>query len=321
MTTVFLLLNAAEAFGQEIPSVRKFSPDSLFNTSDIEKLSKLPEGFDAAADSYEFVGDNLVARGNAVIQAPGTEVAADRIVINLDSELYDFEAAGNVKFCVLSSIVQTMTMEDYQTMLENPRARVTLLRYVMNDLGEQFAEVEIVTESSVIHAERVAGNMVTGVMQFSNFALKSGLFYCVGERADRFFDGTLKVHKARFTTCEYIQDDHDHFAIAAYDATIEPRESNSSLFHYDNQLGDHSILMKNNFLQIYGVPVFWLPILYKPSDLSSFGGKIEFGSNSDWGWYIRAAKHFKLTDEPYWNMNLMLDWYEERGVGTVRGTP
>jgi hypothetical protein len=55
--------------------------------------------------------------------------------------------------------------------------------------------------------------------------------------------------------------------------------------------------------------------LYKPSDLSSFGGKIEFGSRSEWGWYIRTAKHFKLTDDPYWNMNLMLDWYEKRGVG------
>ena len=63
-------------------------------------------------------------------------------------------------------------------------------------------------------------------------------------------------------------------------------QSNSSLFRYDNQIGDHSILMKNNFLQIYGVPVFCLPILYKPSDLSSFGGKIEFGSRSDWGWVI-----------------------------------
>lgn len=93
---MFLLLSAAEAYGQggDIPSVRRFNTDSLVNVSDIEKLSKLPDSFDAAADSYEFVGDNLVARGNAVIQAPGTEVSADKIVINLDSELYDFEAAG-----------------------------------------------------------------------------------------------------------------------------------------------------------------------------------------------------------------------------------
>ena len=167
----------------------------------------------------------------------------------------------------------------------------------------------------MIRAERAAGNLMTGVFQFSNFALKSGLFYCVGESAERFFDGTVKVHKARFTTCEYIQDDHDHYAIAAIDATIEPRDYNSSLFNYDGQLGDHSILMKNNFFQIYGIPVLWLPVLYKPSDLSSFGGKIEFGSTSEWGWYIRSAKHFKLTDDPYWNMNLMLDWYENRGIG------
>ena len=314
---MFLLLNAADAFGQQKTYTLPKRPnvDSMIGSSDLSKLSKLPEGFDAAADSYEFVGDNLVVRGNAVIQSPGMEISADKMVVNLNSDLYDLEAAGDVTFSILSTKVQTMTIEDYENLLHDPRARVTLLRYVVNDLDEQLAEVEIVVETSVIHAERAAGNLLTGVLNFSNFALKSGLFYCVGERADRFFDGTIKVHKARFTTCEYIQDDHEHYAIAAYDATIEPRATDSSLFHYDNQLGDHSILMKNNFFQIYGVPVLWLPVLYKPSDLSSFGGKIEFGSDSNWGWYIRAAKHFKLLDDPYWNMNLMLDWYEKRGIG------
>ena len=316
VTTLVLLLSAAEAFGQrEYTSPRRVNMDKLVGSSDIEKLSKMPDIFDAAADSYEFIGDNLIARGNAVVQTPGVELSADKIIVNMDSDLYDVEAAGNVTFSVLSTTIQTMSIEDYELLLQEPHARVTLLRYVVNDLGEQKAEVEIVVESSSIHAERAAGNMLTGVFQFSNFAMKSGLFYCVGERAERFFDGTVKVHKARFTTCEYIQDDHDHYAIAAYDATIEPRASNSSHFHYDNQLGDHSILMKNNFFQIYGVPVLWLPVLYKPSDLSSFGGKIEFGSQSEWGWYIRTAKHFKLTDDPYWNMNLMLDWYEKRGIG------
>ena len=316
VTALLLLLHIAEAFGQRAFSAPKNSlSGSLFDSSDFEKVSKLPEGFEAAADSYEFVGDNLVVRGNAVLQAPGMEISADKVVMNLDSELYDIEAAGNVRFSILSKTVRTMTIDDYEALLQDPRARFTLLRYVVDDLGEQRAEVEITVESSTIRAERAAGNLLTGVLQFSNFAMKSGLFYCVGEQADRMFDGTVKVHKARFTTCEYIQDDHDHYAIAAYDATIEPRATNNSLFHYDNQLGDHSILMKNNFLQIYGVPVFWLPVLYKPSDLSSFGGKVEFGSTSEWGWFIRSAKHFKLTDEPYWNMNLMLDWYEERGIG------
>ena len=316
MMAALLLLNAADAFGQELPdAIKKPSVDGLVSLSDFEKLSKLPEGFDAAADSYEFIGDNLVARGHAVIQTPGMEISADKVIININSELYDIEAAGNVTFCVLSNVIQTMPIEDYEALLRTPKTRATLLRYVITDLGEQLAEVEITVESSSIHAERAAGNLQTGVLQFSNFALKSGLFYCVGEQAERFFDGTLKVHKARFTTCEYIQDDHDHYAIAAYDATIEPRDSNSSIFRYDNQLGDHSILMKNNFFQIYGIPVLWLPVIYKPSDISSFGGKIEFGSNGDWGWYIRSAKHFKITDEPYWNMNLMLDWYQDRGIG------
>ena len=205
LTVLLLLLNAAESFGQKSYSApKRISANDLVGSSDFEKLSKLPEGFDAAADSYEFIGDNLVARGNAVVQSPGIEISADKIVVNLDSELYDIEAAGNVKFSMLSNSVRTMRIEDYEELLQDPRARVTLLRYVVNELGEQRAEVEIVVESSTIRAERAAGNLLTGVLQFSNFALKSGLFYCVGERAERFFDGTVKVHKARFTTCEYI---------------------------------------------------------------------------------------------------------------------
>lgn len=317
MTAMFLLLTAADAFGQNISQLSSGlkSADGLVNVSDFMRLTQLPEGFDAAADSYEFVGDNLVARGHAVIQVPGMEISADKVIVNMGSELFDIEAAGNVTFSILTTSYRTMTIDDYETLLKTPTARISLVQYVMSDLGEQLVNVEVTEESSVIRAERAAGNLQTGVLQFSNFALKSGLFYCVGERADRFFDGTLKVHKARFTTCEYIQDDHDHYAIAARDATIEPRASDSGIFHYDGDLGEHSILMKNNFFQIYGIPVLWLPVLYKPSDISSFGGKIEFGSDGDYGWFIRSAKHFKLLDEPYWNMNLMLDWYEMRGVG------
>ena len=79
MTAVFLLLIAAEAAAQRIVESRKPVFDDLINASDFTKLAKLPEGFDAAADSYEFVGDNLVARGNAVIQAPGVQISADKM--------------------------------------------------------------------------------------------------------------------------------------------------------------------------------------------------------------------------------------------------
>ena len=178
VTALFLLLSVAEAFGQRtIVQSGRPSASDLVGTSDFEKFSKLPEGFDAAADTYEFVGNNLVIRGNAVIQSPGMQISADKVVVNVDSELYDIEAAGNVKFSILSTSVRTLTMDDYEALLDDPRARVTLLRYVVNDLGEQRAEVEVTVESSTIRAERAAGNLLTGVLQFSNFAMKSGLFY------------------------------------------------------------------------------------------------------------------------------------------------
>ncbi len=107
VATLILLLNAAEVSAQKAySSSGRVDMDKLVGTSDIEKLSKLPDGFDAAADSYEFIGDNLVARGNAVVQAPGIELSADKIVVNMDSDLYDVEAAGNVTFSVLSRSVR-----------------------------------------------------------------------------------------------------------------------------------------------------------------------------------------------------------------------
>ena len=179
MTALFLLLTAAGTFGQEIGQLASglSSVNGLITFSDFMKVTKLPEGFDAAADSYEFIGGNLVARGHAVIQMPGMEISADKVVVNLESDLVDIEAAGNVTFSVLTTVVRSMTIDDYENLLRTPNARITLLRYSMNDLGEQFAEVEITSETSVIHAERAAGNLETGVLQFSNFALKSGMFY------------------------------------------------------------------------------------------------------------------------------------------------
>jgi len=288
-------------------------PGNIVNFSDFNSLTRLPEGFDAAADSYEVVGNCFIARGNAVITAPGQRISADKVIVNLDSESYDLEAVGHVTFSTQKATRATIPLDEYLMRSSNPNERLRVIHYVVDIFGTQGVEVETVTEGSVIRAERAAGSMITGAMQFYNFGTKSGKFYCVGERAERSYDGRLDVYKARFSTCEYMTGDQDHYALATHRATIRPREAGSSTFHYSGAMGDHSILMWNPLFEVYGLPIFWLPAVYKPSDISSFGGKIEFGSNSDWGWYIRSAKHFKLLDDPYLNANVMVDYYNMRG--------
>jgi len=117
----------------------------------------------------------------------------------------------------------------------------------------------------------------------------------------------------KITTCEYLADDHDHYAIFSKDACLTPRDSNRGLLNYSMSMGDHSIWTLNSFLEVWGVPVFWLPALYKPRAFSSFGGVFEFGSTSSWGNYFRISKDFTILDEPYINTNLMVDYYSKRG--------
>ena len=65
MTAMLLLMTATDAFSQVKEATSKLkSADNLLNFSDFTKLTKLPEGFDAAADSYEFVGEIEIGRAH-----------------------------------------------------------------------------------------------------------------------------------------------------------------------------------------------------------------------------------------------------------------
>lgn len=266
---------------------------------------------DAAADRYEYVGDNVVATGHVVIQMQGMQFTADKAIVNHVSE--DMEMAGNVTVQIQEITRKNVPLAEYEKMLQDPVIRVELEGYVTNPAGEQLVKVKVTSSSVYLKAERIAGNLKTGTIQFRNFAMKVGPLSCTGKYAERLFDGTFTVRDTKFTTCEYLQDDHDHYAIFAKKATISPRQANRGIFNYNADHSDHSLWTFNNFVEIYGVPVLWIPVLHKPRDLSSFGGYIEFGETSDWGYYYRTTKQFHLMDEPYLSANLMLDFYSERG--------
>lgn len=287
--------------------------DELVDMQGLMSLGKMPDGVHAAADSYEYVGGNLIARGHVVLTAPDKKITADKLILNNDT--MDFEVSGDVTFSALMKTRTLMTLEQYNATRSDPLVSVEILGYETAPDGTQKLYVEKTVTTTLIRASRAAGNWKSGTMQFRNFALKSGMIFCTGKFAERSFDGTIDVKKAKFTTCEYLVDNHSHYAIASYDAVIYPRPTNSSLYQYQADDGEHTIWFFNNFIEVYGLPVFWLPVLYKPADISSFGAKLEFGERSRWGYYVRTSKHFKLLDEPYLNTNLMFDFYERRGPG------
>jgi lipopolysaccharide assembly outer membrane protein LptD (OstA) len=78
----------------------------LFSANVFAAPLKLMKGdginqIDAAADRYEYIGDNVVATGNVVIRMKDLQLTADKAVINSVSQ--DLEMVGNVTFRFSSS--------------------------------------------------------------------------------------------------------------------------------------------------------------------------------------------------------------------------
>ena len=294
---------AQEVFAQD------FSRDSRKAIFESDSL----KGIDISYDSFEYVGQNLIARGHVVIQWLDLQVTADNALINLDSN--DLEVAGNVTFT--SKVVEnkTLSLEEYDELKNDPYQMVEFIKYRLTPTGNQLVEVKITYNDIVLKTDRAAINLDNGTVQFKDFQAKFGSMYAVGERAERNFNGKFTVWNTKITTCNYLLDDHDHYGIFSKKAVLSPREANRGLLNYNSDQGDHSVWTVNSFLELWDVPVFWFPALYKPMDISSFGGIFEFGHDSSWGTFFRTSKNFQLLDEPYVNTNLMLDYYEKRGLG------
>ncbi|MBR2363591.1 MAG: LPS-assembly protein LptD [Lentisphaeria bacterium] len=275
-------------------------------------LSK--EDIDASADSYEYVGSNLIARGHVVIKNKMMKITGDNAVINLKSG--DAEVTGNVELRVESSVTNTVDFQEYRELLKDPAVKVKILHPVTMPSGRKKLKIEMRQNTTYIHAERLSGNMNTGNFLFRKFVLKGDMLLLSGELAERYTDGTIKVLKAKTSTCEYLLDSNSHYAIGAKEMILTPREANRSFYNGSGDYGDYSVLAKNSLLYVWNVPVFWFPALYKPRDFSSFGARVEFGRDSDWGTYVRVRKEFDLLDKPARvKGGILLDFYEEHGFG------
>ena len=272
------------------------------------------EDIDMSADSYEYVGSNLIARGHAVIRVKNLQITADSITVNLLSR--DLEAAGNVIFSSQVTQSKTLTPTEYERLLEHPSIKVIAKGINTAPDGNQSISATLIFNSAYLSAERASGSLETGALQFRNFFIKAGYMYFRGYLAERYPNGNLKMFDSRMTTCEYEMDANAHYGIESKVMTLKPRESNRSIYNYNADQGEHSLLMLSNFLNVWNVPVFWLPALYKPADSNSFGIRFEIGRYSRWGYYLRTAKEFDILEEPaVVRAGLMVDFYQERGFG------
>lgn len=281
----------------------------------LPKMHSLSEqDIDMSADSYEYVGSNLIARGHAVIRVKDMQITANSIVINLLSK--DMEAAGNVVFSVRTSRDIVVTPDEYETYQMNPAVKIVANGITTSPDGNQAIRATVISNSAYLTAERASGSLESGAFQFRNFFIKAGVMYFRGELADRYPNGTLKLFKSKMTTCEYETDSNAHYDIASQVMTLKPREANRSIYNYNPDQGEHSLLAWSNIIHAWNFPVLWLPALYKPADSNSFGIRFEYGKDSTWGHYIRTAKEFEILEEPaVVRAGLLVDYYSYRGFG------
>ena len=283
-----------------------------FGLPKISSLSR--EDIDMSADSYEYVGSNLIARGHAVIKVKNLQITADAITVNLLTR--DLEAVGHVVFATQVRQNKNLTPAQYEKYLEHPSIKVIANGITTSPDGNQLIRATLISNSAYLSAERASGSLETGALQFRNFFIKAGYMYFRGYLAERYPNGKLKMFDSRMTTCEYEMDSNAHYGIESSVMTLNPRESNRSIYNYNPDQGEHSLLMLSNFINVWNVPVFWLPALYKPADSNSFGIRFEFGNYSRWGYYLRTSKEFDIIEEPaVVRAGLMVDYYQDRGFG------
>ncbi|MBN2640489.1 MAG: LPS-assembly protein LptD [Victivallales bacterium] len=267
----------------------------------------------AHADSLDFVGGNVIATGNVVIKYKDIVIKADKAIVNPQGK--DLDAQGNIILERQRFIVQAFMLEEYQKQLAVADRRLELIGYRMTTTGEQLLVARVYLRGDVFKAERISGNLETGTLEFDKFFAGYKNFFCSGVSASRSPEGTITVKNATVTTCEYIENHQEHYSIGCGTLVIKPAANPDDLKMYNPDMGEHSYWAYNCTLNVSGIPVMWLPMVYKPADVSPGLFQFQAGYDSDWGAYVQTSKKYRLMDYPLVEDRIYLDYYSKRGVG------
>lgn len=266
------------------------------------------------ADSWSIVGKNIVVKGNVYIPYGDITIYADRAIVNTESK--DIEAAGNIRLYKTKKQKTIVPIGDLVKLVAMPEVMVKILGYNVDPLGNQTVDVEVYTRGDMVKASKVSGNLSTGVIDITDFEARYKTFVCKAKSGTRKPSGEVSVKDAEISSCEYLETDEGHYSISCGEANIFPYASDSFGFNgYNPDVGDHSIWGYNCKFNVFGVPVLWVPMFYKPKDESPGLLQVRGGYSSDWGLYLGLSKKFQLSDYPFASTRLYLDLYAIRGVG------
>lgn len=273
----------------------------------------------ARADRWRFVGRTVFLEGNVYIPYGNLTITADSAMVDLESR--DVEARGNVKFVTADKTPQLVTLDELQRLQELADVYVEITGIQVDPLGRQKLQINLFRRNGEIESERLSGNLLSGMITFGELRLRTNSFACKAKRGVRQPGGELKLEDLEISNCEYIFEDNSHLSIGMKRANLYPHQTEGFGFkNAEDQRNEYSLWGYNSTLRVYGVPVFWLPMVYTPKDESPGLFTTRIGYNSDWGFHILMSKKFQLMDYPMVTTALDLDLYSKRGIGAGERT-
>lgn len=278
------------------------------------KKSLLSELRSVRADKWTWNANNVILEGNVVIPSNNFHIVADKVILNTESR--DVECVGNIKLLARKIEKTALTNQQLAELRKYPDTVIEVEDISFTSLGEPYVNALVYYVTDRVTADKLSGNLISGYLSMQNVRCKSGNFALKAASAVRKANGDIDLKNADFSTCEYLAEDNAHYSISASEINLRTYQDNGfDIKNYDFTVGQHSIFAKNAFVNIYGVPVMWLPAFYKPKDESPQLFDMAVGATSDWGFFISASRQINISEYPYAVANLMLDYYVKRGLG------
>jgi hypothetical protein len=294
---------------------------------------KQQTGADANADSFEIIGDNLIAKGNIKLRKGNLLLYSDMVVVNNTTK--NIELSGNVKFY---NIVNTRLEVEYwelKTLERDPDVEMKVVGTIMTTTGRQKIVVDLMRQVMAWTGNKAIGNLDTGIFEFGKFATNLGGYTAVGTTATRSPDGQITIKDAETSPCMDFSEGHSLFSIksgkiVAYPSSITDKRARimqdeySAKAHFaDEGSGsgwgdnDYNIWGYNNLLYVGNIPILWLPVFYKPAMGDIGNWTFSAGQDTAWGYFVNTTNSWNVIDDENTQLSLsnMIDYYSLRGLG------
>ncbi|QSH41181.1 hypothetical protein P0136_09370 [Lentisphaerota bacterium ZTH] len=266
------------------------------------------------ADSTSIVGKNIIVKGNVFIPYGDMTVYADKAVVNFETK--DLEAVGNIRVYRVRTRSATVDLEQLSRFAAFPDTLVDITGYTVDPVGNQLLNIKVYFQGDMLKASRVTGNLTTGMFSFNDFEGRYKTFVAKAKSGVRKPGGEIVIKDAEISSCEYLLQNHAHYSIKCGTAKIYPHQADSfGISGYKPNLGEHSIWAYDCWFKVFGMPVLYIPMFYKPKEESPGLFGVHGGYNSNWGAFFQFSKRFTLTDTPYSTIKLLADYYTKRGFG------